>query len=66
MFGLKRTALHAVGCLLPSPPIFSGPLSFSLGFLFVALVFFFFCRFGNSASGARTEKLTMTNHLTVE
>lgn len=48
----------------PPPPIFSVPLSFSsLGFLFVGLVF---GRFGNSASGARTEKLRMTSHLTVE
>ena len=27
MFDLKRVTLHDVGCLLPSPPVFSVPLS---------------------------------------
>lgn len=39
MFDLKRMTLRDVGCLLSSPPMFSVPLSFSLGFLFVGLVF---------------------------
>lgn len=39
MFDLKRMTLHDVGRLLPSLPVFSVPPSFSLGFLFVGLVF---------------------------
>ena len=50
MFDLKRMTLHDVGCLLPSPPMFSVPLS---PWDFCG---FGFCQFGNSASGARTEK----------
>lgn len=65
VFDLRRMTLHDVGCLL-SPPPFSFPLSLPSYLHFEGGVGFFcfvFCQFGNTTtSGARTEKLTVTNH----
>lgn len=51
MFDLKRMTLHDVGFCSPPLPCFQ-----SLFLLGIFVCGFGFCQFGNSASGAQTEK----------